>query len=97
MQAHVQQLETALKAAAQKIHELASGEAQAQAKIAADAKAAADAIQLKRDIAVSDEEIAREKVVRDQKSCHRESQFGGGDESLPSPRSWRRLERRKHS
>jgi hypothetical protein len=65
VQAHVQQLETALKAAAQKIQELAGGEQQAQAKIAADERASQAAIKLKRDIAISEEEDRRLKAQND--------------------------------
>jgi len=65
VQAHVQQLETALKAAAQKIQELAGGEQQAQAKIAAAEREAQATIKLKRDIAISEEEDRRLKAQND--------------------------------
>jgi hypothetical protein len=65
VQAHVQQLETALKAAAQKIQELAGGEQQAQAKIASAREEAQAALQLKRDIAISEEEDRRLKAQND--------------------------------
>jgi hypothetical protein len=65
VQAHVQQLETALKAAAQKIQELAGGEQQAQAKIAAARSETEAALKLKRDIAISEEEDRRLKAQND--------------------------------